>query len=1187
MKADPKNRPTRPGKPLYFYARLGVHGGIPPFVRYCKDFILKHGLSVQGILRLSGTEEVIEEVKKAFETNPDVELNLKSSSKDIMAVNVASALKQFVRNLAEPVIPFESYNQFISIDDNKTDLTPQKRRLLQRAIRSLPKLNQILLREICDLCRAIANQSDINLMTSSNCAVVWSPNLIESERPLGLSELGAELAKQQRIIQWMIDDYARIFEGLIKLEIESAQSIHQVSSCLAKTSNSSSWLSSLKGLEGVFQRGALPALLGLMVPKLGDALPTWSAPKLHTFEELKKGVSPSSTNDELKLIGESLVRMKVNELCQGANDLSALVTMLTQNAGLTPTSPELDEIFALVGRSLDMLADWIVVEAQEIFRCHLFTPEWLANKFGTMKAMEQLQAVLEGVRHLKSEAHRDVVVSQITRRLLGQYLLAFAQKIPALRAAKVDESKLKIRLNEDDELIINTFGEMLRLAQSSTQELEREVIKVLAAIPALFAPDVRNIVDAVRTIENYIGPAEALPALTDMLQALRKDRKHEELLKGLEKRSAKANVVSRWLLDVQVKSVALVEPPKNKCDLALTFRAGGVSVGTTVLKDVRGNNGGRSTSEERWFDSVVVEVKTSQRFLTKVVGTAQLSLDTIRQELILSSNFSRANTESEAGDEDTSEEKKSATLSAQDRMHRFKEVNRHSVEPESILNTKYFNLELEICHDSQVVGSLSLALRYIRNPYMAMSMALKSDAGKHDTLWELNGDPTAESLVDCMVALRDIPDRWHLGVEHYLDKNQGDQEVTNGFQSMLAALKDLYYIPNERWLAVRDKVEVGLVKATRNCGNTSVSMGLAEVYLSRELKKPNGHRTVAFLNCGTGGVKMQMYACKRDGVVFALMEAKPRKCSLSAVEISGYVPKQEVLDAQGIAQPLRVEEFVGMLDDELKKAPWNRKELEAPMRKFLDAQNQAPPEVFAFITGSIRGYWAKGAAKTALESVVSQMFAGRALPATAIVDPESTSYFIKQQVEGAMELVAAKSMYKYIGFAVPQYRDKEVVASLGIGSGSSQWTDQRDTVSIPHGMLSQYLLSNLGRDIVKHYRDPANFEHFVSSVEKVSRPIIALKSGCLLQLHDKKVGAGLRSRLCFGDSPDDGEEQSRSLARVCAEAGAALGSHEHFLKAEIRGDRIVFLSPYPGNMSFTEFASEGKLENWQENPLAK
>lgn len=70
-----------------------------------------------------------------------------------------------------------------------------------------------------------------------------------------------------------------------------------------------------------------------MVPKLGDALPTWSAPKLHTFEELKKGVSPSSTNDELKLIGESLVRMKVNELCQGANDLSALVTMLTQNAG--------------------------------------------------------------------------------------------------------------------------------------------------------------------------------------------------------------------------------------------------------------------------------------------------------------------------------------------------------------------------------------------------------------------------------------------------------------------------------------------------------------------------------------------------------------------------------------------------------------------------------------------------------------------------------------------------------------------------------------------------------------------------------------------------------------------------------------------------------------------------------------
>jgi len=43
-----------------------------------------------------------------------------------------------------------------------------------------------------------------------------------------------------------------------------------------------------------------------------------------------------------------------------------------------------------------MLAHWIVVEAQEIFRQFFFTPEWLANKHNTtIPAIEQLQKLAE------------------------------------------------------------------------------------------------------------------------------------------------------------------------------------------------------------------------------------------------------------------------------------------------------------------------------------------------------------------------------------------------------------------------------------------------------------------------------------------------------------------------------------------------------------------------------------------------------------------------------------------------------------------------------------------------------------------------------------------------------------------------------------------------------------------------
>lgn len=76
------------------------------------------------------------------------------------------------------------------------------------------------------------------------------------------------------------------------------------------------------------------------------------------------------------------------------------------------------------------------------------------------------------------------------------------------------------------------------------------------------------------------------------------------------------------------------------------------------------------------------------------------------------------------------------------------------------------------------------------------------------------------------------------------------------------------------WLLMRNRVWVGLVKATQDCGNSSVSMGFAKRYF--ELHP--GKKFVGFINGGTGGVKMQMYGHK-DGRVFTILEGKPRVVS--------------------------------------------------------------------------------------------------------------------------------------------------------------------------------------------------------------------------------------------------------------------------------------------------------------------
>jgi len=72
-----------------------------------------------------------------------------------------------------------------------------------------------------------------------------------------------------------------------------------------------------------------------MIPRLGDALPGSAPPKLRTFEDLKKGVVVSTATNEMKLIEESIVRVKMHNLRIEANDMSLIVALLTQSAGRT------------------------------------------------------------------------------------------------------------------------------------------------------------------------------------------------------------------------------------------------------------------------------------------------------------------------------------------------------------------------------------------------------------------------------------------------------------------------------------------------------------------------------------------------------------------------------------------------------------------------------------------------------------------------------------------------------------------------------------------------------------------------------------------------------------------------------------------------------------------------------------
>jgi len=59
-----------------------------------------------------------------------------------------------------------------------------------------------------------------------------------------------------------------------------------------------------------------------------------------------------------------------------------------------------------------------------------------------------------------------------------------------------------------------------------------------------------------------------------------------------------------------------------------------------------------------------------------------------------------------------------------------------------------------------------------------------------------------------------------------------DAQPIRGAHAALAALQELWNMRHVGWEAVRNDVRVGLVKETKDCGNTSVSMGLASECLT-------------------------------------------------------------------------------------------------------------------------------------------------------------------------------------------------------------------------------------------------------------------------------------------------------------------------------------------------------------------
>eukprot|EP01120_Amphizonella_sp_Union-15-10_P011222 TRINITY_DN4706_c0_g1_i2.p1 TRINITY_DN4706_c0_g1~~TRINITY_DN4706_c0_g1_i2.p1 ORF type:complete len:562 (+),score=95.43 TRINITY_DN4706_c0_g1_i2:42-1727(+) len=194
------------GQPIEEVLRLEYNQGlsIPIIVHDAVTALIKQGMKLEGLFRLSGNQSKVEAIKKLYDSGKPVDLEIRDPHV------IAGVLKLYLRELPEPLFTTDLYMEFIEDYDEK-DEEKTKKALLE-TLPKLPPTHRALLKTLLMLFAKISADEE-NKMTSSNLAICISPNLFRSscENPeimLKHSPICSALFKL------MIDDAATMIQVL-------------------------------------------------------------------------------------------------------------------------------------------------------------------------------------------------------------------------------------------------------------------------------------------------------------------------------------------------------------------------------------------------------------------------------------------------------------------------------------------------------------------------------------------------------------------------------------------------------------------------------------------------------------------------------------------------------------------------------------------------------------------------------------------------------------------------------------------------------------------------------------------------------------------------------------------------------------------------------------------------------------
>ncbi|KAK6614665.1 Rho-GTPase-activating protein 7 [Botrytis cinerea] len=186
---------------------------VPMIVYQCIQAVDLFGLEVEGIYRLSGTASHIMKIKAMFD-NGKLDNLVDASKVDFRnpesffhdVNSVAGLLKQFFRELPDPLLTIEQYPAFIEAAKHDDEIV--RRDSLHAIINGLPDPNYATLRALTLHLNRVQESSASNRMTASNLAIVFGPTLMGANSGPNMSDAGWQV----RVVDTILKNTYQIFD---------------------------------------------------------------------------------------------------------------------------------------------------------------------------------------------------------------------------------------------------------------------------------------------------------------------------------------------------------------------------------------------------------------------------------------------------------------------------------------------------------------------------------------------------------------------------------------------------------------------------------------------------------------------------------------------------------------------------------------------------------------------------------------------------------------------------------------------------------------------------------------------------------------------------------------------------------------------------------------------------------------